>query len=320
MPSPAARTAETRAQERPFRRLSGYLAARYGERVYKVSLHAGFTCPNRDGTVGSGGCTFCYQPAIEPVGHLPGQPIAQQLQRGMEYIRHRHGARRFIAYFQDYSATYAPAARLAALYRPALDSAPVVGLAISTRPDCLSTAILDLLCNVAASKDLWVELGLQIAADQLLRRLNRGHTVADFARAATACQARGLPVCAHVIIGLPGASAQMERETAALLADLGIWGVKLHAFHVVEGTVMARHFARGEIELLTREQYARRVVEFVERLPAEMVIHRLTAEAPRRLTVAPRWTINKMAVFDEVVATFAQRATWQGRLATPQPR
>jgi radical SAM protein (TIGR01212 family) len=301
----------------PFRRLSAYLVEHYGEKVYKVSLRGGFTCPNRDGTLSSRGCTFCSGTALEPVGYAPEQSITEQLTSGMTYIRKRHGAMRFIAYYHDYSTTYAPLDCLTALYRPALAVPEVVALAVSTRPDCLSTEVLDLLGKTSRDKDLWVELGLQLADDQMLLALNRGHTVGDFVRAVVACHERGLPVCAHVILGLPGASVDSELRTARLIADLGLWGVKLHAFHVIEGTEMARRLAVGEVSLLSREQHVDRVVTFVEQLPPRMVIHRVTGEAPPRLTVAPDWTTNKLAVLDAVIAGFALRQTWQGRLFNP---
>jgi radical SAM protein (TIGR01212 family) len=298
---------------RPFRRLSGYLRERYGERVFKVSLHCGFSCPNRDGTVATGGCTYCSRLALEPVGFEPVQSVTQQLEAGMAYIRKRHGAERFIAYYQDSSATYADPKRLAILYQPGLEIPEVVALAVSTRPDCLPPDVLDLLQSLGRRKDLWVEIGLQIADDQTLRSLNRGHTVSSFEAAVQACHQRGLDVCAHVILGLPDASPAMELQTASLLAELGIWGVKIHAFHVIRGTEMGERFAARPIPLLSLEQYTSRVVDFVERLPPELVIHRVTGEAPPRLTIAPKWTTNKLAVFDAVLAAFKNRGTWQGR-------
>jgi len=299
---------------RPFRRLSGHLRERYGERVFKVSLHCGFSCPNRDGTVGTSGCTFCSGPALHPVGHVPGTSVEEQLATGMEYVRRRHRARRFIAHYQDYSATHAPGERLARLYRPALEEPDVVGLAVSTRPDCLADDALAVLHRTALRKDLWVELGLQVADDQLLEGLNRCHTVADFVVAAEALRALALPVCVHVIIGLPGATVEHEQRTAELLADLGVWGVKLHAFHVLRDTAMERRRAAGEIEALALGEHVRRTVAFIERLPPETVIHRVTAESHRHLTLSPEWTLNKLAVYNRVVRGFEERGTWQGRL------
>jgi radical SAM protein (TIGR01212 family) len=299
-------------------RLSRYLIERFGERVYKVSLHGGFSCPNRDGSVGWGGCSFCSAPAWEPAGFDMSQTIATQLEEGMAYVAKRHRARRFIAYFQDYSATYRPAAQLARVYQPALDRPEVVGLALSTRPDCLGPDVLALLEDTGRQKPLWVELGLQIADDRALTALNRGHSVADFVAAVDDCHSRDIPVCAHVIVGLPGVSQECELDTARLLADLSVWGVKLHAFHVLRDTAMAGKYRRGGLRLLTLGEHVARVVAFLEQLPPTTVVHRVTAEAPRQLTLAPCWIANKMAAYDAVLAGFHERQTWQGRLWAPR--
>jgi radical SAM protein (TIGR01212 family) len=298
----------------PFYRLSGWLRERFGQRVYKISLRGGFDCPNRDGRVGRGGCAFCAGEALEPTGYRDGLDIAAQLEVGRDYVRRRHGARSFIAYFQDYSATYAPLSCLQQIYTPALAADDVVGLAVGTRPDCLADEALDWLASeVASRKELWLELGLQIADDGLLRALGRGHDVASFCQAVEACHRRGLRVCAHVIVGLPGASVEQERATVALLAELGVWGVKLHAFHVLRGTRFAAQHAERPLPLLSRETYIERVIDLLERLPKTMVVHRVTGEAPRRLTLAPEWTINKLAVFDAVLEACERRGSFQGR-------
>jgi len=229
--------------------LSSYLRQRHGERVQKVSLHCGFTCPNRDGTLGTEGCTFCDGRALEPAGYRDGRSVAEQLEHGIAYVARRYGVRRFIAYFQDYSATYGPVDRLEALYCSALGRPEVVGMAISTRPDCLQPDALDLLERIAGQTDVWLEVGLQIADDRLLESLRRGHSVACFVEAVEALHRRRLKVCAHVIVGLPGATREAERRTGRLLASLGVWGVKVHAFHVLHDTEMARRYLSGGLEL-----------------------------------------------------------------------
>ncbi|MFH1130159.1 MAG: TIGR01212 family radical SAM protein [Pseudomonadota bacterium] len=303
-----------------YRKLSAWLLERYGERVFKVSLRGGFTCPNRDGTVGTEGCTFCAGHTLEPVGYRKEMTIAEQLAHGIAYIRKRHKANRFIAYFQDYSATYAPVEKLAEIYAPVFEEPSIVAISVATRPDCLPPRVLDLLAEVANRIDLWVELGLQIANDDLLHSINRGHTVADFTCAVTECRKRKIPVCAQVILGLPGATIQDERNTARLLSQTGVWGVKAHAFHVLRNTKTQADYEAGRLRLLSQDEYAARVVDFVEHLPPDLVIHRLTGEAPRRFTVAPTWTINKMATFNTVVAALENRQTWQGRLFEPNDR
>lgn len=298
---------------RPFRRLSGWLHARYGERIYKVSLRGGFTCPNRDGTRGRGGCSFCAGAALQPTGFAEDQSIAEQLARGIDYVFARHGAKRVIAYYQDYSATYAPIDCLEAIYAPALADKRVVGLAVGTRPDCLPPPVLDYLQNIATHRDLWLELGLQIADDALLASMGRGHDVATFVDAVRACHAHGLRLCVHVIVGLPGVRFELERRTLALLAELGVWGVKLHGFHVLRGSRLEAEHARQPLPLLDREAYVDRIVDLLEGLPPEMIVHRVTGEAPRKLTIAPEWSVNKIAVFDAVIDRCEARQTWQGR-------
>lgn len=288
--------------------------------MYKVSLRGGFSCPNRDGTRGTGGCSYCAGDALQPTGFRPGATIREQLADGARYVAARHGARRVIAYFQDYSATYAPREQLAELYEVAVADPRVVGLAVATRPDCIPDEVLALLADLSRRVDLWLELGLQIADDALLAKYRRGHTVAEFTAAVERAHGLDLRVCAHTIVGLPGADAALERRSAALLAELGLWGVKLHAFHVLRGAPLAAAHAAGALALLSRAEHAARVVDLLERLPAEMIVHRVTAEAPRRLTVAPEWTINKMATFDAVIAELEARDTWQGRLrGAPRP-
>jgi hypothetical protein len=225
----------------------------------------------------------------------------------MARVGERYGVRRFIAYFQGYSATYGPVERLEHLYREALGVPGVVGLAVSTRPDCLPPAALDLLESLAAGTELWVEVGLQIADDGLLQELGRGHTVACFVDAVQALQVRGLKVCAHIIVGLPGATAEVERRTASLLGSLGVWGVKVHGFHVVRGTEMARRHQAGGLELLDAETYVSRVADVLERLSPPAVVHRLTAESPRGLTLAPHWPVGKHAVRDQIIAEMRRR-------------
>ena len=304
-----------------FHRLSTDLRRSFGAKVFKVSIRAGFTCPNRDGSLGRGGCTFCAGGALQPTGFAVGQSISEQLDRGIAYVRRRHGAKQVIAYYQDYSATYGPVEQLAPLYAPAFARKEVVGLAIGTRPDCLNPEVIKLLSELRTRLPLWIELGLQLADDGVLRSLGRGHGLACFVEAAAQLRAAQIPLCVHVIIGLPGVSQEAELHTAALLASLEIWGLKLHAFHVLEGSTMAEDFRRGTLgRLLNRDEHAARVAAFLAHTPAQTVIHRITAEAPPQLTLAPAWTINKMACFDAVVDHLEQVDSWQGKaLGAPRP-
>jgi len=298
-----------------YRKLNTFLRGVFGEKVYRVSLWGGFSCPNRDGTQGEGGCIFCNPESSKPLGYVPGMPLARQLSEGVEYIRSRHGARKFIAFFSDYTTTYASATELEALYREALAQPGVVGLALSTRPDCLSVATLDLLQSIARETFLWVELGVQSAHDRSLEVVHRCHDVEQTRRAIAELRGRDIAVSGHVILGLPGESAEEMLATADFLAETGVHGVKIHNLHVVEQTVLAGMYHRGEYTPLELDEYVDLAVRFLERLPSPVVIQRFTGEAPRRLTVAPKWSVNKLAVMNAIERELERRNTWQGRCA-----
>lgn len=296
-----------------YRKFNRYLRETVGTKVYRVGLGSGVTCPNRDGRLGTGGCTFCNPASSEPLGYVPGTPVRRQLLEGIEYVRRRHGAERFIASFAEHTSTYAEAADLAAVCREALSVPDVVGLTLSTRPDCLSDEILDLLRSLAEETLLWIELGLQSAHDRSLRRINRCHTVQASRVAIARLRARAIPVCAHVILGLPGETAADMLATARFLAETGVDGVKIHNLHVVEDTVLADQYRAGRYVPLEMDAYVDLVVRFLERLPAAVVVQRVTGEAPRRLTVAPSWSVNKLAVTNAITRELERRDTWQGR-------
>jgi radical SAM protein (TIGR01212 family) len=296
-----------------YRKLNTLLRNAFGEKVYRIGLCGGFTCPNRDGSRGRGGCTFCNPASSQPINYEPAMSLSRQLTEGAEYIRWRHGARKFIAFFEDYTTTYTDAGALEAMYREALSFPEVVGLALSTRPDCLSEEILDLLEQVAGETFLWVEIGIQSAHDRTLERVNRCHTVAESRRAIEALHERNIAVSGHVILGLPGESEADMMGTARFLTEAGIHGVKIHNLHVVEHTALADMYRRGEYEPLELVEYVDLAVRFLEHLPSTMVIQRMTGEAPRRLTVAPEWSVNKLAVHQAIEGELEKRDTWQGR-------
>jgi radical SAM protein (TIGR01212 family) len=296
-----------------YRKFNTFLRETFGRKVYKVGLRGGFSCPNRDGSKGLGGCIFCNQDSSEPLGYVAGMPLERQLAEGCEYIRERHGVDAFIAYFSDYSTTYASVRELEHLYREALSFPGVVGLALSTRPDCLSARTLDLLGRLARHTFLWVELGVQSADDRSLVQINRCHTVEDSRRAIGELRARGISVSAHVILGLPGESTADMLRTADFLRETGVEGVKIHNLHVIENTRLAEMYRSGEYESMELEEYAALAVAFLERLPPRVVVQRLSGEAPRRFTVAPAWSVNKLAVFNAAERELERRDTWQGR-------
>ncbi len=295
------------------------LLARYGERVHKLAINAGFTCPNRDGSKARGGCTFCNNASFTPAARqAPG--VAEQLEAGRRVLAKRTGARRFIAYFQAYTNTYADVDELAALYEQALCEPDVVGIAVGTRPDCVPPAVLALLQRIQArGYEVWLELGLQSAFDATLQRVNRGHGYAEYVSAARAARHHGISICTHLIAGLPGESASHVLDTLEQVLTLGTQGLKLHPLHVVKGTALANTWRRGEYQPLALDEYIQIAADVVERTPEEVVFHRLTGTAPDKLLLAPDWCARKWQVLNAIESELAARArgTRERLQATP---
>ncbi|MBN1909713.1 MAG: TIGR01212 family radical SAM protein [Pirellulales bacterium] len=294
-------------------RQSHFFRRRFGHRVHKVSVDAGFDCPNRDGTLGQGGCLFCNPASFSPSRRREAGPISHQIRTAAGLLRERFRAERFIAYFQPATNTYSPVARLRAVFVEALAQPDVVGLAVGTRPDCVSDEAIDLLAELARRTWVSLELGLQSIHERSLRWLRRGHGYEGFAELVGRCRERGVYVGAHVILGLPGESADDMNATADELARLRVDSVKLHQLYAVRETPLAEMVAAGQVTLLEQDQYVAHVVDFLERLPAECVIERLCGDAPAEYLVAPAWSADKRAVVAAVEAEFARRDTWQGK-------
>lgn len=298
-----------------YRDLSSWLKERYGERVYKVSLTAATTCPNIDGTVGKGGCTFCNDAAYSPLNfNRREKPIPQQLSEGIEYLRKRHRTGKFISYFQSFTSTYGNRAELMEKFGQALDHPDVVGLALSTRPDSIDEQWAKDLASLGKGKVVWLELGLQSANNQTLQRINRCHTKEQFAEAVRMWKKNcEIPLCAHAVLGLPGETKPDAIESANFLAELPLDAVKIHNLHVVKGTQLAQEFLAGQYQPLTLEEYVDWTIAFLEATPPHFVIHRLNAHAPRHLTLAPDWSVNKLAIFNAVEKELERRDSWQGK-------
>jgi hypothetical protein len=303
----------------PYLDLNSYLRQRFGERVQKITLDAGLTCPNRDGRVGVGGCLYCNARGSGTGAWAEGLSISRQMEEGMARLRRRYGARKFIAYFQSFSNTYAPLERLAALYREALSFPEVVGLSIGTRPDCLEDEVLDWLAGCLPKYLVWLELGLQSAHDATLQRLNRGHDVACFTRAVGRAAARELGVVAHVILGLPREGPAEMAATARFLAGLPLQGVKIHLLYVTRDSGLARAYQAGEYRCLTQAQYISGLVDFIELLPPHFIIHRLTGDPHPGELLAPAWCLEKSRVLQAIAREFARRGSRQGSRWEPQP-
>lgn len=300
---------------RRYRALSPELRALFGGPVWRVPLDAGFSCPTRDGAAGTGGCRYCDAGGARSAAVEPALPVAEQLARGIARLRGRGGeGARFIAYLQAFTNTYAPPERLERVYAEALGDSRVAALAVATRPDCLSEPVLDVLERVARRTFLWVEVGLQSTSDVALAEARRGHDVAAFADAARRLRARGIRFVTHLIFGLPGDTPAGMLAAGPLLGHLGTWGVKVHQLYVDREAAWAEEWRGGRLPMLLREEYVDLVVGFLERLPGEVVVHRLMGEAPRERLLAPGWCADKPAFLRALDDAMAARATWQGRL------
>lgn len=305
-----------------YRDLNSWLKEKTGGRVFKVSLSAGTTCPNIDGTLATGGCTFCNDASYSPnTGPRKSKPIPQQLAEGIEYIRKRHRSPKFISYFQSFTSTYGDREVLLDKFRASLDHPEVVGFALSTRPDCIDEKWAKELTEIGRGKLCWIEFGLQTAKNETLKRINRAHTVEQFGEAVQMWKKNSdWPICAHVVVGLPGETKEDVLNTARYLAFQPIDAIKIHNLHVVKGTALAKEYLEGNYKPLTLEEYVDWTISFLELTPPQMIIHRLNAHAPRQLTLAPEWSVNKLAVFNAVEKEMERRESWQGKaLGLPRP-
>jgi uncharacterized protein len=290
-----------------------FLVNRFRCRVYKLQIDAGFTCPNRDGKLAVGGCAYCdgRGSILRQKGQLPS--VAEQIRSGKGLYRNLRNAAKFIAYFQTFTNTYGPVEKLKSLYEEALTQEDVIGLSIGTRPDCVDDEILRLLEDYARRSHIWIEYGLQSIHDRTLQRMNRGHDAATFMEAVRKTAGRGLFICTHIIVGLPGESREEILETAGAVAALPIDGIKIHSLLALRGTQMGRLYEEGKISLMTRDEYVSTVCDILEILPPSMVVQRLTAEGYRDIYIAPDWAANKLKVLNAIDREMEKRDTWQGR-------
>ena len=303
-------------RKKRFYDLNTYFRRLYGERVHKISLDAGFTCPNRDGTLGRGGCIYCNAKGSGTGKRKKGYSITRQLEESKAPVIKRFKARKFIAYFQSFTNTYAPIETLKRLYDEALSVTDVVGMAIGTRPDCVSAEVLDLLQNYARNYLIWLEYGLQSAHDETLKKINRGHDVKAFETAVAATAGRGIHIGTHIILGLPGETREQMLATADYVARLPIDGVKLHLLYVVRGTIMEQLYRSHGFRCLERNEYVDLVCDVLERLPENMVIQRLTGDPHPHELVAPQWALDKNNNVAMIRKRLEERDSWQGKGAS----
>jgi radical SAM protein (TIGR01212 family) len=302
---------------RRFNSYPEYFRRIYGSRIQKVSVDAGFTCPNRDGTRGYGGCTFCNNDAFNPSYCMPEKPVLQQISEGIEFLSHRYKTRSFLAYFQAFSNTYAPVERLRELYEQALNMPGIKGLIIGTRPDCIDRDKLDYLKELSGKYYIAVEYGIESCYDKTLKRINRGHTFAEAREALNKTAAMGIHTGAHFIFGLPGESRDEMLAEAGIISSLPLTTVKFHQLQIIKGTRMHREYIQHpeDFNLFSLEEYIDFFVKFLERLNPSIVVERFTGEAPPRLLAGQGWGKKRT---DQLIGMIEMRMeelqTWQGKL------
>ncbi|NCB41473.1 MAG: TIGR01212 family radical SAM protein [Clostridia bacterium] len=292
-----------------FYTVSSYLKKEFGCRVMKLSLDAGFTCPNRDGTVGTGGCLFCSE---DGAGHY-----ASNIESQVELLKSKWPEGKYIAYFQNHTNTYASTERLRALWEEALAYPNVVGLAVATRPDCLPEDVLNLLSEFNKRTFLWVELGLQTSNEGTARAMNRCYDNSAFKTAMNQLSIREIKAVIHLILGLPGEEKQDMFASADYVASFNPFGLKLHMLHVMKNTGLAKMYP-DEFCTFKKEEYIRLVVDILERLPQDLTIHRLTGDAPKEDLIAPLWSIDKRSVLNGIQKEFKRRNSFQGIYYSPK--
>ncbi len=293
---------------------NAYLRNLFGERVQKISVDAGMTCPNRDGTLSHAGCIYCNSKGSGTGAFARGLSVSQQIDAGKIGAIKKYKAKKFLAYFQSFTNTYAPVAHLKALYDEALSCDGMVGMAVGTRPDCVDKEKIDLLDSYTQNFLIWLEYGLQSVYDKTLTLINRGHDFSTFEKAmALTAQKKKLHICAHIILGLPGESRQMMLESARVLADLGVNGVKIHLLYVVKGTALDRMYAKGQYTPLDQQEYVNLVCDYLERLPKTMIIQRITGDPHANELVAPLWAARYRETFNMIQHCLEERDSYQGR-------
>jgi uncharacterized protein len=293
-----------------YTKFSDYLVGVFGGKVWKISLDAGLSCPN-NGDTGREGCIYCRNDSFSPHGALPPQSISEQMQRGIKIAESRNISQ-FIAYFQSSTNTFAPVSILRKLYKEALQFNGVVGISIATRPDCLPDDVIELLKELAVEVKVWVELGLQSANDKTLQIINRGHTFSDYLSAVEKLARIHVRICTHIMLGLPGETHDDMLDTARQISRTSTHEVKIHPLLILKETKLEALYNDGQVSALQLGDYAKWVCDFLEILPPEMVIQRLTAEAPSVLIIAPLWSRNKLGVLNAIDNEFKKRGTRQG--------
>jgi radical SAM protein (TIGR01212 family) len=302
--------------EKPYNDFSSYFKQLFDRRIQKISIDAGFTCPNRDGTKGKGGCSFCDNKTFNPSYCLPENSVTNQLDQGIAFFKERYKTQKYLAYFQAFSNTYAPLDQLRKLYEEALSHPDVIGLVIGTRPDCLSEELLEYLDDLSKTYFISLELGVESTLNTTLERINRGHSFEEVEKALNACKDLGFKVGLHLILGLPGESEADILTHAGTISSLPFHFLKLHQLQIIRGTKMAAEFQalKGDFLHFTADQYVDLTIRFLELLNSEIIVDRFISQSPLEKLISPRWGLKNYQFTNKLVNEMDKRNTWQGRL------
>ncbi|PYZ93824.1 TIGR01212 family radical SAM protein [Salipaludibacillus keqinensis] len=299
--------------EKRYRTWNYHLKSQFGEKIFKVPLDGGFDCPNRDGNVASGGCTFC---SVRGSGDFAGdrkEDLVTQFHTIKDKMHRKWKKGKYIGYFQAYTNTYAPVSELREMFETILQQEDVVGLAIATRPDCLPDDVVDYLAELNERTYLWVELGLQSAHDRTGELINRAHDFQCYLEGVNKLRRHNIRICSHIINGLPQENHQMMLDTAKEVAKLDVQGIKIHLLHLLKRTPMVKQYEKGLVDLMNKDDYVTLVCDQLEVIPPSMIIHRLTGDGPADLMIGPMWSLNKWEVLNSIDAEMKRRGSWQGK-------
>ena len=294
--------------------LNDFLKEKFNEKIYKVSLDGGFTCPNRDGKVSRGGCIFCSENGSGDFTATKLKSIHAQIEEQIDLVSKKYKGDKYIAYFQNFTNTYAEVSYLRKIYQEALSHEKIVGLAIATRPDCLGDDVLELLAELNKKTFLWVELGLQTVNDDVAKYFNRAYETEIYKEASEKLNKLNIKFVTHIIIGLPKEENDDYLKTAIFAQNCGTWGIKLHLMYVVKNTPLEKLYLNGDLKVNTKEEYVEKVVNVLENISSEIVVHRLTGDGDRETLVAPLWSIKKIDVLNSIHKELKRRNTYQGKL------
>ena len=291
------------------------LKSEFSERIQKISINAGFTCPNRDGSKGTGGCTYCNNQSFSPGYAKPIKSVTEQIEEGIAFFHHKYEAQKYLAYFQSYTNTYDKLENLTRIYEEALKNPKVAGIVVGTRPDCVSDELLDYFTELSKRYYVMIEYGIESTCDNTLQLINRGHDYANAEVAIRKTAGKGLRTAAHLILGLPGENREMILSHSDNVSELPLTAIKLHQLQLVKGTVMARQYAENPemFNMMTAAEYIELVIDFLERLNPEIAVERFVSQSPEQLLLAPHWGLKNFEFVHKIEKRLEERDTWQGK-------